>query len=171
MNVELLEKAKQSILGDPLFDMGNWDHCICGHVAKVSGRSALSTRHIIKLLDITGEQSANLFFSSGWPEEYRHSTRSPVNACHLIDHFIEVDGKFAKYIPQSMFGALVDYTSGFFRREPARPQYTTTFTNMVERVYPTPVVVPTSEPTLADIAAIDSLLAEANVEEEICELV
>lgn len=178
MNIALLEKAKQSILSDPKFDMSEWDHCICGHIAKLSGLSSIPTSRVATVLQIGNDQARNLFFWSNWPKEYRYNrgevtSNDPVNACHLIDYFVKADGRFPVEAPRGMFSTSLDYAGGFFRRRQV-PQYTTNFNSMIARVYHTPVPPPaTPEPTPADIAAIDSLIAEANqeAEEEVCELV
>lgn len=42
MNVSLLKAARESALNDPDFDMSTWDHCIAGHICKVSGLEVVS---------------------------------------------------------------------------------------------------------------------------------
>lgn len=44
MNVSLLKAARESALNDPDFDMSTWDHCIAGHICKVSGLEVVSQR-------------------------------------------------------------------------------------------------------------------------------
>ena len=37
MNLAALEATKRSILDDPDFNMGTWDHCVAGHICKSAG--------------------------------------------------------------------------------------------------------------------------------------
>lgn len=37
MNVDVMKKARQSVLDAPNFNMSDWGHCVACHVCKVSG--------------------------------------------------------------------------------------------------------------------------------------
>lgn len=37
MNVDVMKKARQSVLDAPDFNMSDWGHCVACHVCKVSG--------------------------------------------------------------------------------------------------------------------------------------
>lgn len=109
MNIELLEKAKHSIMGGP-FDMSTWQSCIGCHV--MGGRGNWSIQQVQDLLGIDREAAQRLFHLSCWPIEFlegytgqqilkgqqsgtdwakRIGTDKP-KACARIDFFIATNG-------------------------------------------------------------------------------
>ena len=85
MNVAILEAAKQSLLADPDFDMGTWDHCIAGHICKVSGltigRTVFGSHVVVNnearrisqvATEYVGVPAGSLDFLFGCPVEARH---------------------------------------------------------------------------------------------------
>lgn len=53
MNVSLLKAARESALNDPDFDMSTWDHCIAGHICKVSGLEVVTKLATDPVLGVT----------------------------------------------------------------------------------------------------------------------
>lgn len=120
MNTELLLKVKAHILEEPLrLDMGDWIHSSdtapCGTEACIAGwacilaspeekiASAFNRADIqssaTRLLDITKNQSAALFFTDAWPESFAAyneqnwgSPEAARIAAERIDAFILANG-------------------------------------------------------------------------------
>lgn len=112
MNIRLLEKIKEQILGEPTsVDMDDWDQpdpsTPCGTVACISGWAAHLSGHPNEsasgeiFLELSEEQGEGLFYISDWPGDLIFeirglNPRTPEYAAVVakrIDRFIETEGK------------------------------------------------------------------------------
>lgn len=108
MNVELLERTKETIMNADLFNMGSWCECV-GHYVCITAdvvvhRDSSSILPVLEdLLGIDHSAAKLLCYLEYWPEQYGGQTaywssivatrdcpalHSRENACARIDYFI-----------------------------------------------------------------------------------